>query len=87
MDNLTALVDAQNKTTFAVRSLLEILRIYVFGSVLIGIFVGIEIAKTSMYYTDGFWAIPFWLLAGLVAVVMLVMTIVVISKGLAGSKP
>jgi hypothetical protein len=87
VDNLTALVDAQNKTTFAVRSLLEILRIYVFGSVLIGIFVGIEIAKTSMYYTDGFWAIPFWLLAGLVAVVMLVMTIVVISKGLAGSKP
>ncbi len=86
MDNLTALVDAQNKTTFAVRSLLEILRIYVFGSVLIGIFVGIEIAKISTYYTDGFWAIPFWLIAGLVAVVILVMTIVVISKGLARSK-
>lgn len=87
MDNLTALIDAQNKTTFAVRSLLEILRIYVLGSVLIGIFVGIEIAKTSMYDTDGFWAIPFWLIAGLVAIVMSVMTVVVILKGLARSKP
>lgn len=87
MDNVAALIESQNKTTFAVRSLLEILRIYVLGSVLIGIFVGIEIAKTSMGYTDGFWAIPFWLIAGLVAIVMLVMTVVVISKGLARSKP
>jgi uncharacterized integral membrane protein len=54
---------------------------------LIGIFVVIEMAKTSMYYTDGFWAIPFWLIAGLVAIVMLVMTVAVISKGLARSKP
>jgi len=87
MENLSQLIEAQNRTTIAIRSLLEIIRIYVFGSVLIGLFIGIELAKSSMYYTDGFWAIPFWLFAALTAVMMLILTITVISKGLAKSKP
>ena len=87
MDQISPLVDAQNRTTIAVRSLLEVLRIYLIGSVIIGIFIGVELIKTSMYYTDGFWAIPFWLFAAITAIIMLGMTVVVISRGLAKSKP
>lgn len=87
MENVDRIVEAQNKTTFALRSLLEIIRLYLIGSILIGVFIGIEVAKTSMYYVDGFWAIPFWLLAALTALVMLIMTIQIISRALTNSKP
>lgn len=87
MENIDRMVEAQNKTTIAVRSLLEIIRLYLIGSILVGLFIGLEVAKAGMYYTDGFWALPFWFLAALIAVIMLFVTIQIISRALASSKP
>ena len=81
MENSDELIKAQNRTTVFLRAFLSLMQLYLIGSILMGVFVGIGAYALS----DPYGSIPPALMFGfaaLIAIIFVIAAVVAVGKAL-----
>lgn len=89
MENFDELVKAQNRSTVVMRAFLSLMQIYLVGSIVVGLLLGLGIYFEANCLADeygceygGTHGYPFLLIGGLLAIVLLFVAIAIVSKAI-----
>lgn len=89
MENIDELVKAQNRSTVVMRAFLSLMQIYLVGSIVVGVLIGIGIYFEVNCLADeygceyeGTHGYPFLLVGGLLAIVLLFAAIAIVNKAI-----